>query len=71
MQFPFNLPRITGKRNLLQVARDMLHIAMLGCNLQWFQEFSATTAKSKTVRFNFATCAAMVLRDKLQVGCSM
>ena len=38
--FPCNLSCNVGKRSPLQVAGDILHAAILGCNLQWFQEKS-------------------------------
>ena len=71
----------------------MLHVAMSGCHLQWFQKtpcsFGLQLAMvSKDVCYPlkklnqglqlvlhsanfFATCVAMALQDKLQVGCGV
>ena len=46
--FLCKLSRNIGKRNPLQVARDILHVAISGCNLQWFQKIHAVVTESRT-----------------------
>ena len=46
-----NLSRNVGKRNSLEVARDILHVAISVCNLQWFQKISAIQLATVQRRF--------------------
>ena len=63
--FPCNLSHNFLRRNPLQGVGDMLHIAVLGCNLQWFQK----SLQLLQIVERSPVSSVMALRDKLQVGC--
>ena len=48
MQFFCNWSRNFGERNRLQVAEDMLDVAILSCSLQLIQRIHAVIAESRT-----------------------
>ena len=67
--YPCNLSPNAGKRNPLQVAEIVLHAAILGCNLQWFQNNPYNRCrKENKVLFCAIVASPKKLPDKLQRG---
>ena len=68
MQFFFQVVSQRWKRNQFQVARDMLHVGISSCNLQWFRKSLQSMERVEQAlqlvlqdAILFATCTAIAL----------
>ena len=52
MEFCLQFVLQRWKRNPLQDAENMLHVAILAYNLQWFHNVTVIGAKSRTISYN-------------------